>query len=157
MFLSKKSNYTLNSNSTRTTSRNSEVMECLLTCEAKDLDKIIEQLTEYRNRSIPKQIIIDKLDKNESITKSLTPENFPSYFYNFSFEKTSSFFGFCISRYRIKISGTLESLQSAIEALVFANLYDEKSITSPPALIEYAKKLLSGDIPSVVRKADINF
>ena len=41
-------------------------------------------------------------------------------------------------QYEIKITGTLDALKSAVEALVFADYYDKESCLLPPSLVEYA-------------------
>lgn len=156
MFLSRKPSYNSDSFSSKTSSRSSDTLECVLTCDSTNKAKITQQLKGY-TRSIQKKIMVDKQEKNESLTKEPTLENFPEYFYSVSVNKTSSFLEFGCSRYQIKIIGTVDALKSAVEALVFADFYDKESCSLPPLLVEYAEQLLRGDIPAIIKRIEFNF
>lgn len=156
MFLFKNMLGDTDSHSSMTVSRSSDTLECVLTCDSPNKVKITQQLKRY-TRFIQKKIMFEKQEKGESITKALTPENFPDYFYSVFENKTSSFLEVGSSKYEIKIIGTLDALKSAVEALVFADFYNKESCSLPPLLVEYAEQLSSGDTPSVITKIDFNF
>lgn len=139
-----------------TTSRDSDLYVCFLNCKNKTLmNSVFAQLQGYQAIYAPRKIVLDKSDKNQPITKPLTSDNYPEYFYDVSIEKSSSFLG--SAAYKIKITGSSLALQSAIEALVFAKLYDQIDFSLPPELSEYLNRLVQNEIPDLIKRAELNF
>lgn len=155
MFLFKKKSQDTDSCSSKTASRSSDTLECVLTCDLTKKEKIIHQLNGYK-RFIQKKIMYEKQERGESLRKP-SPENFPDYFYSVSEKKIYSFLATSSSKYEIKITGTFDAMRSAVEALVCANYYDKESCSLPPSLMEYADQLLRGDIPPIIAKIEFNF
>eukprot|EP01038_Epipyxis_sp_PR26KG_P006838 gene6838-9361_t len=100
------------------TAKSCDTLECVLACDSPNKTKITQQLNGYA-RFIQKKIMFEKQEKGEPISGSS-------------------------SKYEIKIKGTLDALKSAVETLVFADVYDKDSCSLPPSLMEYAEQLLNG-------------
>jgi len=154
MFLFKKNSQDTDSCSSKTASRNSDILECVLICDSPKVANVIQQLNGYK-RFIQKRIMCETRERRESLRKP-TQENYPDYFYSFTDKKVYSFLT-TSSKYEIKITGTLNALKSAVEALVFADYYDKNSCSLPPPLEEYADQLLRGDIPPIIKKIEFNY
>lgn len=155
MFSFKRNSNDTDSGSSKTASRSSDTLECVLTCDSPKKSKIIQQLNGYK-RFVQKRIMYETQEKGETL-RNPTPENFPDYFYSFTEKKVVSFLAISPSKYEIKITGTLNALKSAVEALVFANYYDKETCSLPPPLTEYADQLLRGDTPPIIKKIEFNY
>ena len=155
MFSLKRNSNDTDSCSSKAASRSSDTLECVLSCDSPKKAKIIQQLKGYK-RFIQDKIMYETQERGDTLRKP-SPENYPDYFYSVSENKVVSFLAASSSKYEIKITGTLNALKSAVEALVFANYYDKKSCSLPPSLVEYADQLLSGDTPSNIKKIEFNF
>lgn len=156
MFLSRKISNDTDSRSSAAMSATNDTLVCVVSCDSPSKEEISQQLRAY-TRSIQKKIMYEKQEKGEPLTMALKPENYPDYFYSMSVQKTNSFLYSGPSKYEIKITGTLDALKSAVEALVFADYYDAATCSLPSPLEEYAEQLLRGDTPSILTKIAFNF